>query len=93
MGLVLKSPPQLSFRTWNVRCAGISVVYLAGESSVTEGKPALPYSESCVAGGNKSDEAQVQNTRLHRWLYGRRSQPSEWLKGKKSLHSKEFKVT
>ncbi len=32
-------------------------MYLAGESPVAEGVPALPPSESCVAGGNKSDEA------------------------------------
>ena len=40
-----------------VGCAGISGVHLAGESPVAEGVPAPPYSESCVAGGNKSDEA------------------------------------
>jgi hypothetical protein len=35
----------------------ISGVYLAGESPAAEGVPDPPYSESCVAGGNNSDEA------------------------------------
>ena len=41
----------------NGRCAGKSSTYLAGESPVAEEVPASPYSESCVAGGNNSDEA------------------------------------
>ena len=48
----------LEFTLFGVgQCAGKSGTYLAGESPVVEGVPAPPHSESCVAGGNKSDEA------------------------------------